>query len=111
MKKDAAHIKVNGKAVDEQTRCVHYHSALDIIAIKFKCCRVYYPCYYCHKEAADHEPMVWNKEEFETKAILCGACMHEMTIVQYKTSNYCCPVCAAAFNPACVNHYHLYFEQ
>lgn len=29
---------VLGPVVDNETRCVHYHLLLDVIAIKFKCC-------------------------------------------------------------------------
>ena len=38
-------IPVCGVAIDAQTRCAHYHSELDRIAIKFKCCQAYYACY------------------------------------------------------------------
>jgi uncharacterized CHY-type Zn-finger protein len=102
---------INGKPVDEQTRCVHYYGPLDIIAIKFNCCNQYYPCYYCHEEAADHPVAIWEKAAFNTNAVLCGNCLKEMTIQAYKDCNYKCPFCEAAFNPKCVNHDHLYFEQ
>ena|ERR1051325_5949225 len=104
-------IIVKGKIVDSHTRCVHYHSPLDIIAIKFKCCGEYYPCYQCHEEEADHAPQVWPKNEFATKAVLCGMCYNEMTIEEYLNSNYQCPFCHAPFNPKCEGHYHLYFEE
>jgi len=102
---------VKGRLVDDQTRCVHYHNPLDVIAIKFKCCDEYYPCYYCHQEEAGHAAEVWEKTSFGTKAILCGACLKEMTIAAYKHCNYECPFCKASFNPKCINHDHLYFEQ
>jgi uncharacterized CHY-type Zn-finger protein len=101
---------VKGKLFDNQTRCLHYHSDLDIIAIKFKCCNTYYPCYQCHEEEANHAPMVWQKDELETVAILCGVCQTEMTIDAYLDSNAACPHCRSDFNPKCANHYHLYFE-
>jgi len=101
---------VKGKLVDEYTRCAHYHSPLDIIAIKFKCCNEYYPCFECHAEAAGHNAEAWRKNEFDTKAILCGICNHEMTIDEYLTSNNSCPHCSSAFNPNCNKHHHLYFE-
>lgn len=104
-------IEVKGKIVDGETRCVHYHSPLDVIAIKFKCCGYYYPCYQCHEETTDHEPMVWKKEEWNTKAILCGVCKEELTINEYFNSGNHCPHCLAAFNPNCSKHYHLYFEK
>ena len=104
-------IAVRGQLVDDNTRCSHYHSTLDIIAIKFKCCHEYYACYYCHEALASHAPVVWQKTEFNEKAILCGTCYNEMTISEYKNANYQCPDCGALFNPKCVNHNHLYFEQ
>jgi uncharacterized CHY-type Zn-finger protein len=103
-------IRVKGKVVDDNTRCVHYHSLLDVIAIKFKCCQEYYPCYYCHQEEAGHESVVWKKDEFDTHAILCGVCKSELTINEYLKSNDQCPHCNAPFNPNCNKHYHLYFE-
>ncbi|GMQ23746.1 hypothetical protein Aoki45_04280 [Algoriphagus sp. oki45] len=103
-------INVFGKPVDNQTRCVHWHSDLDIIAIKFKCCDKYYPCFSCHEEEADHEHKVWTKKEFDQKAILCGVCGNELTIQGYMDSNNTCPHCQSAFNPGCSKHYHLYFE-
>ena len=102
------HIK--GKLIDDQTRCVHYHSPVDVIAIKFKCCAEYYPCYYCHEEEAGHEARVWNKNEWDTKAILCGVCKTELTINEYLVCADRCPICNASFNPNCNKHYHLYFE-
>jgi len=103
-------IVVRGKLVDGCTRCTHYHSALDIIAIKFKCCNEFYPCFDCHQEEADHEHEVWMKNEFQQKAILCGICKNEMSIEQYLNSGDHCPSCNASFNPNCRKHYHLYFE-
>ena len=103
-------IRVFGKVVDDNTRCGHYHSPLDIIAIKFKCCDRYYPCYQCHEETADHPAQIWSKDEWDTKAILCGACKSELTINEYVRSGNRCPNCKAAFNPNCSKHYHLYFQ-
>jgi uncharacterized CHY-type Zn-finger protein len=103
--------EVKGKLIDDQTRCEHYHSPLDIIAIKFKCCGEYYPCYQCHEETADHKPLVWPKKEWNNKAVLCGICKIELTINEYFNSNHKCPNCNSAFNPVCSNHYHLYFEK
>jgi len=103
-------IKVYGKLVDGETRCEHYHSQLDIIAIKFKCCEKYYPCYQCHEETADHPAQTWTRDEWDTQAILCGACKTELTINEYMRSGNYCPNCKAAFNPNCSKHYHLYFQ-
>jgi uncharacterized CHY-type Zn-finger protein len=102
--------QIKGKTIDNQTRCSHYYSELDIIAIKFRCCNTYYPCYSCHDEDSTHKPEIWQKEEFNNMAILCGVCEQEMTINQYLACDSSCPFCQAAFNPKCSNHHHLYFE-
>lgn len=46
--------KVYGSLIDTETRCRHYFTEEDIIAIKFKCCNKYYPCYKCHNEFEKH---------------------------------------------------------
>ena len=102
--------KVYGKLLDDETRCEHYHSPLDIIAIKFKCCDKYYPCYQCHEATADHPAQTWSKDEWDIKAILCGVCKNELTINEYMRSGNYCPNCKAAFNPNCSKQYHLYFQ-
>ena len=103
-------IAVYGKLVDHQTRCVHWYSSLDIIAIKFKCCGKYFPCYSCHAETTTHTSVVWPASEFGEKAILCGVCGHELTISEYMACRNTCPNCASSFNPGCAKHYDLYFE-
>ncbi|WP_105992423.1 CHY zinc finger protein, partial [Staphylococcus agnetis] len=100
---------VYGQVIDDETRCVHYSTILDVIAIKFKCCNKYYPCYKCHNEAESHRPKRWKEHEFNEKAILCGVCKHEMTINEYMLIE-ACPRCNAHFNSRCKLHYHLYFE-
>jgi len=86
-------VDVRGKLTDDQTRCVHYHSDNDIIAIKFKCCDQFYPCYSCHEELAGHVAKQWPKNEWNTKAILCGNCRAQLTIEEYMNSNHQCPNC------------------
>ncbi|KEO75587.1 chromophore lyase [Anditalea andensis] len=103
-------VNVYGQSVDDQTRCVHWHSDLDIIAIKFKCCNRYYPCFSCHEEETDHEHQVWPRSEFDQNAILCGVCRKELSIEDYMASGNICPHCTSHFNPGCSNHYYLYFE-
>ena len=104
-------MRVLGKLIDHQTRCEHYHSPLDVIAIKFKCCREYYPCISCHEETSGHPAQVWPATEFGTKAVLCGVCNLEMTIDQYLNSGSTCPTCGARFNPGCLIHSNFYFER
>lgn len=103
-------IRVSGNVVDSETRCTHYHSELDIVAIKFYCCDTYFPCHSCHEEAGCGGHNVWPKKKFDEKAILCGCCRHELTINEYMTCHYKCPSCKAAFNPGCGLHKGLYFE-
>jgi uncharacterized CHY-type Zn-finger protein len=102
--------EVRGIEVDAQTRCAHYHKAVDIIAIKMKCCGIYYACKDCHAALADHEPGVWPRAEWNRNAILCGACSSELTIGSYMECKFRCPVCNSEFNPGCKNHYGDYFE-
>ncbi|MBP2004668.1 CHY zinc finger protein [Halobacillus andaensis] len=101
--------KVKGIQLDSQTRCAHYHSEVDIIAIKFHCCNNYYACYYCHKEMVNHSATKWPKEEQGEHAILCGSCQHELTIHDYMNSRSC-PTCSHPFNEKCSLHFPLYFE-
>lgn len=101
---------VRGVNLDSQTRCEHYHGPTDIVAIKMKCCGLYYACKDCHTALADHEIQVWPENEWNQQAILCGACGTELTIHQYMLSESRCPVCAERFNPGCRNHYHFYFQ-
>ena len=103
-------IEVYGKIIDDNTRCEHYHSPVDISAIKFKCCGHYYPCFQCHEETAGHAAQTWNKSEWNIKAILCGKCKTELTINEYMRSGNQCPKCGSTFNPNCSKHYHLYFQ-
>ena len=103
-------VPVNGVLVDDQTRCEHYNSALDIIAIRFKCCDRWFPCRECHDESESHEVEVWPKAEFTSKAILCGSCGEQLNIKDYLDCDDRCPTCTSRFNPGCANHYHLYFN-
>ncbi len=100
---------VRGLNLDPQTRCLHYHSPLDIIAIKMKCCGVYYACKECHEALAGHPIEIWPESEWDQNAILCGSCRAELTISEYLQCNSRCPACNAGCNPACRDHHPLYF--
>ena len=100
--------EVRGIDVDPETRCAHYNKPVDIVAIKMKCCGIYYACKDCHAALAGHEIEVWPQAEWGRKAILCGACGEELTIAEYMASGNRCPACAAEFNSACRHHYHFY---
>lgn len=102
--------EVRGINLDEETRCDHYRTFLDVIAIRMKCCGVFYACKDCHQALADHPLAVWPKAEWNQKAVLCGTCGYEMSVEEYLASGYGCPGCSAAFNPGCRKHAHFYFE-
>lgn len=104
----SAHVR--GINLDPQTRCAHYHGPTDIVAIRMKCCGIYYACKDCHEALAGHPVEVWLGSEWNQEAILCGACGTELTIRQYLECDSCCPTCRERFNPGCRNHYHFYFE-
>jgi hypothetical protein len=59
---------------------------------------------------AGHPARVWPLAQFDEKAVLCGACGTELTILQYLNCQAVCPACRAGFNARCALHYHLYFE-
>ncbi|HEY1901438.1 MAG TPA: CHY zinc finger protein [Terracidiphilus sp.] len=101
---------VIGIDLDPETRCAHYCGALDIVAIKMKCCGVYYACKDCHDALADHAINVWPVGEWNQAAVLCGVCGAELTVRQYLGCSDKCPRCSSPFNPGCRNHYHFYFE-
>lgn len=98
-----------GPVVDDMTRCVHYRTEVDIVAIRFACCGEYYPCHLCHEEAAGHPAAQWPLAERDREAVLCGACGSALTITAYLDAT-ACPECGARFNERCRLHAHLYFE-
>jgi len=100
---------VRGIDLDPETRCTHWHSPLDIIAIRMKCCGVYYACRECHDALAGHAAEVWPEVEWDQTAVLCGVCGHQMSVRDYLDCENRCPHCGAGFNPGCRHHYHLYF--
>ncbi|QBM88432.1 Uncharacterized protein, contains Zn-finger domain of CHY type [Metschnikowia aff. pulcherrima] len=104
--------RVHGAVVDDKTRCAHYHLVLDIIAIKFKCCGRYYPCYQCHEEISGHSIQRWRRDELKSghKVILCGECKKTLTFDEYSNNGAKCLCCDANFNPKCALHYDLYFD-
>jgi len=101
--------EVRGINVDRETRCEHFRGPTDIVAIKMKCCGIYYACKDCHAALADHAIEVWTEVEWDQKAVRCGACGTELTIHQYMQREFRCPQCYAQFNPGCRHHYQYYF--
>lgn len=100
---------VRGLLVDDRTRCEHYHGPLDVIALRFACCREWYPCHECHTAVADHPASQWSIEERHEAAVLCGECGTRLRIDDYLDIERC-PSCRAGFNPGCRLHHRLYFD-
>jgi len=101
--------RVLGPVVDAETRCIHYSTPLDVIAIRFRCCGEFYPCHLCHAESVDHPAEQWSAAERADRAVLCGPCGYRLTITEYARAE-ACPACAAPFNPGCKLHWELYFQ-
>jgi uncharacterized CHY-type Zn-finger protein len=101
---------VHGVDVDPASRCAHYRSPRDIVAIRMKCCNSYYACKDCHDALGGHPLERWPHAEWDEPAVLCGACGTELTVREYLANTEACPSCNAAFNPGCRAHHHLYFE-
>lgn len=100
---------VHGVDIDGETRCTHYSSESDVVALRFGCCGEHYACLKCHSEIADHPSEPWPTERRTEPAVRCGVCNADLTADEY-TSSEVCPDCGARFNPGCVDHYRIYFE-
>ncbi len=104
-------VPLRGVDVDPETRCAHWDSPEDVIALRFGCCETYYPCASCHDTAADHEAKPWPRDRFDEPAVLCGVCRKRLTATEYLAGGDACPHCEAAFNPGCRTHRDRYFER
>ncbi len=100
---------VHGLDLDSQTRCAHWRSALDIVAIRMKCCGLYYACKDCHEALADHAIQAWPEAQWDENVVLCGACGSDLSIRAYLACENRCPACSASFNPGCRHHHPFYF--
>jgi uncharacterized CHY-type Zn-finger protein len=101
---------VHGLSVTSLTQCTHWHSPLDIIAIKHFCCQKFYACISCHDSCERHKSGIWPLDRRNEKAVLCGHCKHVLGIIEYMKSESECTSCGSSFNPGCKNHWALYFE-
>lgn len=98
-------IKIYGKGLDTDGRCIHYHTEKDVAALLCGRCRKYYACFSCHDELEDHPFKATEPEE--QYPVLCGCCRSRLTKKEYETGS--CPHCGAAFNPRCSLHKDIYF--
>jgi uncharacterized CHY-type Zn-finger protein len=101
-------VVVRGPSIDAETRCIHYGSALDVVALRAPCCDAWYPCHLCHAAVADHPLQVIPRAEHHLPAALCGVCRETMSVPEYLAADSC-PSCGAPFNPGCAAHAHVYF--
>jgi uncharacterized CHY-type Zn-finger protein len=106
---------VRGVGIGPETRCAHYGTERDVVALRFACCEAFYPCIRCHEAVVDH-PAERLPVESGASAVLCGVCGAELTPEEFVTrdpddeaENHDCPGCGAAFNPGCADHYERYF--
>lgn len=75
--------KIYGFLVDNESRCQHYHTELDIVALKCFECLNYYACYQCHDSLEEHSFRAYPCQLKQDKVLICGVCQHEMTIEEY----------------------------
>ncbi|KAF2126385.1 zinc finger CHY domain-containing protein [Dothidotthia symphoricarpi CBS 119687] len=103
--------QVHGLSLTPLTQCLHYHTPLDILAIKHACCQKFYACITCHNACeTDHAPAVWRRDQREEKAVLCGACGTVGSVREYMEGGSRCAACGRGFNPGCRAHWGRYFE-
>lgn len=110
-------ITIHGQAIDSQTRCLHWDTERDVVALQFYCCKKFYPCSLCHDEDSkgNHETKRWPKEQWAEKAVFCGCCKALLSIATYVAlyeggGAVECPSCFAHFNPGCRGHLDIYFD-
>jgi uncharacterized CHY-type Zn-finger protein len=115
MKREIHEQQVRGVEVGPETRCAHYDTERDVVALRFACCEAYYPCFRCHEATADHEAIADHEVsrlsvDSSASAVLCGVCGAELTPREFVAGEHRCPDCDAAFNPGCADHYDQYFR-
>ncbi|MGN0728129.1 CHY zinc finger protein [Treponema sp.] len=97
--------KIHGKLTDQQGRCIHYNSPLDVIANKCSVCKKFYACYKCHDESEDHRFSAVSDDEKDT--VMCGVCGRTFSYREYSALSFC-PGCKSRFNPRCALHKNIY---
>lgn len=97
--------RIYGLLTDEEGRCAHYYSPLDVAALRCGACGRYYSCYQCHDALEDHpfQPAPVT----DLRPVLCGACGRALSREEYQAGR--CPYCSHSFNPGCRKHYSIYF--
>ena len=98
------------------SRCAHWHSELDVLALQSSCCGKFYACASCHDECEDHPLQPWPADTpLDTEAQMCGVCRQRISILAYINGPDppACPnpQCRAPMNPGCKLHWPLYFSR
>ncbi|HGH8293896.1 TPA: CHY zinc finger protein [Streptococcus pyogenes] len=94
-----------GIDLDQEYRCLHYHTPLDIVGLKCAFCQTYYACYHCYDQLTDHAFVPTGHQE--TSPVICGHCRKLLSLAEYGCG--CYPYCQSPFNPACHRHKDIYF--
>ncbi|EMA64649.1 CHY zinc finger protein [Halorubrum lipolyticum] len=76
-------VPLRGVAVDPETRCAHWDTAVDVVALRLSCCETYYPCDACHDAVTGHAAEPWPRDRFDEPAALCGACGATLSAREY----------------------------
>ncbi|MBR1912450.1 MAG: hypothetical protein IJ828_08865, partial [Treponema sp.] len=87
---------IHGLITDDQGRCIHYNSVLDIVANRCSVCKKLYSCYKCHNELEDHP--FGAVSETEPDSVMCGVCGSLYSYKAY-SSLTSCRTCGSSFNP------------
>ncbi|MDQ0223380.1 CHY zinc finger protein [Streptococcus moroccensis] len=94
-----------GLEIDGESRCLHYHSPLDVVVLKCGQCQRYYACYECHDALEDHNFLATGPDvEYP---VLCG--VYKTYLTQQEYQDGACPHCQHPFNPKCALHKSIYF--
>ena len=66
------------------SRCAHWHSELDVLALQAPCCGKFYACASCHDACEDHALEPWPADTpVSQPALMCGVCRHRYSIETY----------------------------
>ncbi|KHD44664.1 CHY zinc finger protein [Streptococcus hongkongensis] len=98
---------IYGLQLDNAGRCQHYHTELDIVALKCQVCQKYYACYKCHDNLEDH--LFHANPSSEKFPVVCGNCRTYLSAEIYAKGF--CPSCLSQFNPNCQLHKSIYFQK
>ena len=103
--KHAPTLPIHGIDLDQNGRCMHYHTENDVVALSCAQCHRYFACYLCHDAIMTHK---FAPADPTDKSVMCGVCHQTMDYQDYSQNE--CPNCHHAFNPKCVRHQDIYFE-